>query len=91
LSCFVLKLRLDKKTVIVCKSLFGEALQHSEDHPDSKNFYAYNPAFDKTAISKKTELREIPRLCLLIWELVPTMSILQNDRENKKFKEKKRF
>ena len=26
---------------------FGEALRHTQDHLDSKNFYAYNPAFDK--------------------------------------------
>lgn len=25
---------------------FGEALRHTQDHLDSKNFYAYNPAFD---------------------------------------------
>ncbi|MBQ3054597.1 MAG: manganese catalase family protein [Oscillospiraceae bacterium] len=26
---------------------FGEALRHTQDHLDSKNFYAFNPAFDK--------------------------------------------
>lgn len=25
---------------------FGEALRHTQDHLDSKNFYAFNPAFD---------------------------------------------
>ena len=26
---------------------FGEAIRIVQDHLDSKNFYAYNPAFDK--------------------------------------------
>ena len=26
---------------------FGEALRRVQDHLDSKNFYAFNPAFDK--------------------------------------------
>lgn len=26
---------------------FGEALRHVQDHLDSKNYYAYNPEFDK--------------------------------------------
>ena len=26
---------------------FGEALRHVQEHLDSKNFYAINPAFDK--------------------------------------------
>lgn len=27
---------------------FGEALRNVQDNLDSKNFYAFNPAFDKT-------------------------------------------
>lgn len=27
-------------------SRFGEALRDTQDHLDSKNFYAFNPAFD---------------------------------------------
>ena len=26
---------------------FGEALRDAQDHLDSRNFYAFNPAFDK--------------------------------------------
>jgi spore coat protein JC len=26
---------------------FGEALEHVKDHLDSKNYYAYNPSFDR--------------------------------------------
>ena len=26
---------------------FGDALRITQDHLDSKNFYAYNPAFDR--------------------------------------------
>ena len=29
---------------------FGEALRIATDHLDSKNFYAFNPAFDKKPI-----------------------------------------
>ena len=28
-------------------SRFGEALRTAKDHLDSKNFYAFNPEFDK--------------------------------------------
>ena len=28
-------------------SRFGEALRDVQDHLDSRNFYAFNPAFDK--------------------------------------------
>ncbi len=29
-------------------SRIGEALRIAQDHMDSKNFYGYNPAFDRT-------------------------------------------
>lgn len=32
---------------IVHYQRFGEAIRIVQDHLDSKNFYAYNPAFDK--------------------------------------------
>ena len=32
---------------IVHYQRFGDALRHAQDHLNSKNFYAYNPSFDK--------------------------------------------
>lgn len=32
---------------LLVSSRFGEAIRIVQDHLDSKNFYAYNPAFDK--------------------------------------------
>ena len=33
-------------------SSFGEALRIVTDNLDSKNFYAFNPAFDKNCVGK---------------------------------------
>ena len=38
---------------IVHYQRFGEALRHVQDRLDSKNFYAYNPSFDKPCASSK--------------------------------------
>ena len=38
---------------IVHYQRFGEALRHVQDRLDSKNFYAYNPSFDKSCTSSK--------------------------------------
>lgn len=34
-------------TYLLQSSRFGEALRNVQDHLDSKNFYAFNPEFDK--------------------------------------------
>lgn len=35
------------RTVLLVFSRFGDALRVVQDNLDAKNFYAYNPAFDK--------------------------------------------
>lgn len=40
-------IRFLREREIVHYQRFGEALQITQDHLDSKNFYAFNPAFDK--------------------------------------------
>lgn len=35
-------------------SRFGETLRHVQDQLNSKNFYAFNPAFDKSASAGNT-------------------------------------
>lgn len=32
---------------------FGDALRIAQDHLDSKNFYAFNPAFDSSVFAKR--------------------------------------
>ena len=34
---------------------FSDALRIAQDHLDSKNFYAYNPAFDRGDVFKKKD------------------------------------
>ena len=40
-------LRFLREREIVHYQRFGDALRITQDHLDSKNFYAYNPAFDR--------------------------------------------
>lgn len=42
-------IRFLREREIVHFQRFGEALRITQDHLDSKNFYAFNPAFDKMA------------------------------------------
>ena len=41
-------IRFLREREIVHFQRFGEALRDVQDHLDSRNFYAFNPAFDKT-------------------------------------------
>ncbi len=53
-DCDVLEpLRFLREREIVHFQRFGEALRIVQDKLDSKNFYAFNPAFDKCCINKK--------------------------------------
>lgn len=40
-------IRFLRKREIIHFQRFGEALQNLQDHLDSRNFYAFNPSFDK--------------------------------------------
>lgn len=35
------------EVILLQSSRFGEALRDAQEHLDSRNFYAFNPAFDK--------------------------------------------
>lgn len=39
---------------------FGEALRHVQDHLDSRNFYAFNPAFDTPAGQPESPTPSVP-------------------------------
>ena len=39
--------------IVLYVDCFGEALRISQDRLDSKNFYAFNPSFDKSCNKKR--------------------------------------
>ena len=47
-------LKFLREREIVHFQRFGEALRTVQDHLDSKNFYAINPAFDRRAAGNKS-------------------------------------
>lgn len=45
-------IRFLREREVVHFQRFGEALRDVQDHLDSRNFYAFNPAFDKPQMPK---------------------------------------
>ncbi len=41
------------EVILLQSSRFGEALEHLKSQLDSRNFYYFNPEFDKQMIRKK--------------------------------------
>ena len=50
-------IRYLREREIVHFQRFGEALRDLQDHLDSKNFYAFNPSFDKVKTNKCKKFR----------------------------------